>query len=158
MRGNEGPNVTRTCFAHRNVHHALHQEQEKGWTASEPTTPVPVQQQQQQGGSSSSSSTRKHPYPAGDDGGTRNDAAFHAYLWAMMQRRPKECRRDWYVHTGMYFRSRIMTPCRRVGCSFAPLSVSRPTGLSLKGVVALRALWSETTSLFSVCCDRDLGH
>eukprot|EP00903_Cladosiphon_okamuranus_P019892 g18284.t1 len=86
-----------------NVHHALHKEQhqyhEKAWNASEPTTPVNRQQhhhqhqQQQQG----RGSPRRYSCSADDDSGTRNDAAFHAYLWAIMRKHPRECRRDWKV-------------------------------------------------------------
>ena len=85
----------------RNVHHALHQELEQeqavAWTASAPTTPVHKnqQQQQQQQQQQGRSSPRGQPYPAPDDIGARNDAAFHAYLWAMVQKHPRECRRDW---------------------------------------------------------------
>ncbi|CAM9352115.1 unnamed protein product [Scytosiphon promiscuus] len=73
-----------------NVHHALQQEQERPWTASQPATPV------QQGGGGAGSG-RHHSFVTGDDNGTRNDAAFHAYLWAMMQKHPRECRKDWKV-------------------------------------------------------------
>ncbi|CAM9702470.1 unnamed protein product, partial [Ectocarpus fasciculatus] len=77
-----------------NVHHALHQNQDKPWTTStsEPVTPV-------EGGSA-----RYQASPAGagvagsdGDGGTRSDAAFHAYLWAVLRKHPGECRGDWKV-------------------------------------------------------------
>ncbi|CAM9469136.1 unnamed protein product [Ectocarpus sp. 13 AM-2016] len=77
-----------------NVHHALHRDQDKPWTTSEPVTPV-------EGGSAG---YHTHAPPAGagvaggdGDGGTRTDAAFHAYLWAVLRKHPGECRGDWKV-------------------------------------------------------------
>ncbi|CAB1101944.1 unnamed protein product [Ectocarpus sp. CCAP 1310/34] len=77
-----------------NVHHALHRDQDKPWTTSEPVTPV-------EGGSAR---YQTHAPPAGagvargdGDGGTRTDAAFHAYLWAVLRKHPGECRGDWKV-------------------------------------------------------------
>lgn len=36
-------------------------------------------------------------YSMGDDAAIRKDAAFQAYLWAMMDKHPTVCRKDWCV-------------------------------------------------------------
>lgn len=71
----------------RNVHHALHQA--SPWGVAEPSTPVHA-------ATPTTSTQGRYQYPTGDnDIGARYDAAFHAYLWATMQKHPFTCFRDW---------------------------------------------------------------
>lgn len=73
----------------RNVHCALHDEQEKPWSSVEPPTPSA------RGAKANSSTYVKQSM--GEDAVIRKDAAFQAYLWAMMDRHPTVCRKDWCV-------------------------------------------------------------
>lgn len=81
---------------HRNVHHALHQECPWGTTAA--AAPAGIGNPHATPGVDSGSTHQNpHHHAAGDEIGIRNDAAFHAYLWATMERHPRECRKDWCV-------------------------------------------------------------
>lgn len=78
----------------RNVYLALNQE--SPWSANESSMSLGAAM----AGTPRSSAGAAFPGGSGsvnEEAATRNDAAFHAYLWATMEKHPLQCQQDWCV-------------------------------------------------------------